>query len=111
MINVNASVKSTVRTKKDNSWNPSTCICENRRCLKGLLMIQYEIINTIDSVSTNVTNSIPTNGTSTVSMNSGDKKVLHTFLLVTILIFLIASICYHYTKHKSKQKRIEALTI
>ena len=108
MINVNASVKSTVRAEKDHSWNPSTCICENSRCLKELLMIQYEIINVIDSVSTN---SIPTNGTNTVSMNSGDKKVLHTFLLVTMLIFLIASICYHYTKRKSKQKRIEALTM
>ena len=108
MINVNASVKSTVRAEKDHSWNPSTCICENSRCLKELLMIQYEIINVIDSVSTN---SIPTNGTNTVSMNSGDKKVLHTFLLVTMLIFLIASICYHYTKRKPKQKRIEALTI
>ena len=73
----------------------------------------------MDSVSTNVTNTIPTNVANTVSTNSGDKKVkykidcyiLHTFLLVIILLFIIAIICYHYTNQRLKRKRTGALTI
>ena len=60
-----------------------------------------------------------TNIMSTVSINSDDKKVrykidcyiLHTTLLVIILLLIIAIICYHRTKHRSKQKDINALTI
>ena len=70
-----------------------------------------EIINAIDNTSTNVTNTIPTimtkslsiNVTSAVSINSGDKKtsykvdcyILHTFLLVITLLLIIAIIYYH----------------
>ena len=61
--------------------------------------------------SANVTNTISTNVTSTVSTNSDDEKVrykmdcyiLITSLLVTKLLFMITIICYHYTKHRSKQ--------
>ena len=58
---------------------------------------------------------------STVSINCDDKKVrhemdshiLHTFILVVILLFIIAIICYHYTslQLRSKQKDIGTLTI
>ena len=56
---------------------------------------------------------------STMLTNSDDKKIrckmacyiLHTALLVIILLFIITIICYHYTKHKSKLKDIDALTI
>ena len=34
MIHVNVSLKSIVYTKKDYSWNPRTCICENSKYLK-----------------------------------------------------------------------------
>ena len=62
-----------------------------------------EIINVTDSVSIKITNTIPTNVTSTVSINSDHKKVrnkmdcyiLHTFLLATVLLFITAIICYH----------------
>ena len=61
-------------------------------------------ISLIDSVSRNVTNvTISTNVTNTVSINVGDKNMLHTFLLVTILLFMVN--CYHYAKHMSKQKQ------
>ena len=61
---------------------------------------------------TNVTNTLPTNVTSTVSINSDDKKlrykmdcyILQVFLSVIILLFIVAIICYHYTKYRSKQK-------
>ena len=55
----------------------------------------------------------------TESINFDNKKIrykmdcyiLHTFLLVTILLFTITIICHHYAKHRSKQKNIDALTI
>ena len=109
--------------KKDYSWNPNTCICENSKCLKRIAdesaIECNEIINVMDSVSTNVTKTIPTNVANTVSTNSGDKKVkykidcyiLHTFLLVIILLFIIAIVCYHYTKQRLKRKRTGALKI
>ena len=67
----------------------------------------------IDIVSTKVINSTPTNVTCTVSINSGNEKVrykivcyiLHTVLLVIILLFIIATIWYHYGKHRSKLKK------
>ena len=57
--------------------------------------------------------------TSTVLINSHNKKVrykmvcyiFHDFLLVIILLFTIAIICYHYTKHGSKWKSIGTLSI
>ena len=56
---------------------------------------------------------------STTSINSDNKKVrykmdcyiLHTALLVMMPLLIIVIICYHYTKHRSKQRCIGALTI
>ena len=67
--------------KKDYSCNPSTCICKNSKYLKNIVC--DEIINAADSrptnatstLSTNVANIILTNATSTVPINSDDKKV------------------------------------
>ena len=51
--------------KKGYSWNPSACIFENRKYLKGLVdtsvIVCDDIINATDSVSTNVANTVPTN--------------------------------------------------
>ena len=92
--------------KKDDSWNPTIFICENNKDLKSIVddsvIVRDEIINVTDSVSTN--------GSSAVSKISDNKNVryktscyiLHTFLLVTILLFIITIICYHYAKHRSK---------
>ena len=53
--------------KKDNSWNLSTCIYDNGNYLKSIVdtsVFAYnETINATDSVSRNVTNTIPTNMT------------------------------------------------
>ena len=35
-----------------------------------------------------------------------DGYILHTVLLVIMLLFITAIICYHYAKHKSKLKHI-----
>ena len=51
-------------------------------------------------VSTNVTNTISTKVKSTLSINFDDQK------LVTILLIMIAIICYHYAKYRSEQKNI-----
>ena len=103
-------------SRKDYSWNPSTCICENRKYLKSIAdasVIAFdEIISAMDIISTKIT--IATN----VSINFDDKKVkykndcniLHTVLLVIIFLLKITIICYHYAKHSSKQKGINALT-
>ena len=76
------------------------------------------MISAADSVSTNVRNTISTNVTSTVSINSDDETarykvdcyILHKFVLVDILLFIISTICYQHAKHRSKQKNINTLT-
>ena len=102
------------------SWSPSTCVCENGKYIKSIadtLVIAYdEVIYVMDTVLTDVANTIWANDT---SINSDDKKVrykldyyiLHTVLLVIILLFIIAIISYHYAKHRTKKKGIDALTI
>ena len=75
-----------------------------------------EIINVAYSVSTNMTTTVPTNVTSTISINSYNEKarynmdcyILHTFLLVTISLFIIPIIWYYYAKHRSLQQKILA---
>ena len=74
-----------------------------------------EILSVMDIASTKITNTIAKN----VSINSDDKKVrykidcyiLHAVLLVIILLLIITVICYHFAKHRSKQKGNDALTI
>ena len=81
--------------EKDYRWSPSTCICE----ITDTSVIMY------DEIATNM------------SINSDDEKVRHKndcyiwprVLLVTILLSIITIICYHYVKHKSTQKSIDAL--
>ena len=98
--------------KKDYSWNPKKCISENGKQVKrnadDSQIVFAKVINDRDSVSANVTNIVPTNVTSTVSINYDDKKViykincyiLYMVLLVIILLFIIAINCYHYAKHR-----------
>ena len=107
--------------KKDNSWSPSKCICENSKYKKGIVddsVIAYdEIVYVMDIVSAEMTNTIPTNVKNTMLTNSDDKKVRHKincYILHTVLfdhITIIPIICYLYGKHWSKQKGIDAQTI
>ena len=111
----------------NQKWNNETCPCEckvivhARKIIVGilahvflkivsiekiLLMIQKLcVMNVMDIVSTEMTNTIATN----VSTNSDGKKVrykmdcyiLHTVLLVITLSMIITIICYHYAKLKN----------
>ena len=120
---VNLNEKIIVSTKKSYSCNPSTCTGDNSKYLiiisDDLKIVYDEIISVMDILSTKMTNTISTNVTSTASINCHSKKtrykihcyIFHTALLVIILLLIITIICYHYAKHRSKQKSIDALTL
>ena len=63
---------------KDYSWNPSTCICENIKYLKGIadtIVTEWdEIVIVMDIVSTKKTNTIAANVTSAASISCHSKK-------------------------------------
>ena len=71
-----------------------------------------EVINAKDSSSINVANTIAINFESRISISSDDNRVrykmnyyiLYTFLLVILLLFINAIICYDYAKRRLKQK-------
>ena len=70
--------------EKDNSWNLSTCICENSKHLKSTSVTEYdEVITVIDIISTK--KAIATNVTSTASINCHSKKVKDCCILHTVL--------------------------
>ena len=105
-----------LKCKKDYSWNPSSCICENSKYLKNIAyasMIECdEIISVMDIVSAKMTYTIAGNVTSTGSVNCLSKRVrdyyiLYTVLSLIILLLTIIIICYYY----AKQKDINALTL
>ena len=64
-------------------------------------------MHVMDIVSANMTNIMPTNVS---TKKDGTKVRLCTVLLMIILLFKITIICYHYTKHRSKQKHVGTLT-
>ena len=99
-------VKKVSHVQKDYILNRSTCICENSRYFKSTAdnsIVCNKFVSVTDNVLTNIDTSI-------VSIYSDDKKgiykmdcyILHTFLLVAILPFIIGIICCHYKKFRSK---------
>ena len=98
-------IKIIINVKKDYSWNPSTCICENSKYFKGIAntsVIEYDETTTVlDIVSTKKTNTIATNVTSTASINCHSKRVRDCYIfyivsLVIMLLLIITIICYYY---------------
>ena len=65
----------------------------------------------MDNVSTNVTSAVSINSISKKLRYKIDRYTLQTVLLLIMLPFIIAIICYHYSKHRPKQKRISTLII
>ena len=90
--------------KKDYSWNPSTCTCGNTKHLKRIVddsklcmmklcmlwILYQQICQQI--------------------LKTKNSEILHTVLLLVILLFIIAIICYHCVKHKSKLKKMYCRT-
>ena len=74
-----------------------------------------EIISVTDILSTKMKNTIATNVTKTFHSKKVRYKfdcyILHKVSLAIILLLVITIICYHYAKHGSKQKAIDALAI
>ena len=105
---VNANVKAIKRVKK------ITCICENgnySKCVADNSVITCdEIINVTDSVSTNVTSTVSTNFHNNKVRYRIDCYILHIVLSVIKFMFTIAIICQHYSKHRSKQKKMYCFT-
>ena len=71
-------------------------------------ILAHNVTNNILTTMTSVTNNVP-DVTSTLSINSDDKKkvrikmdcyILYTLLSVIVLLFILAIICYHYTKYR-----------
>ena len=62
-------------------------------------------------ISSNVTSAMLTNSDNKKIRYKLDCCILHMVLLVNILLFIITIIRYHYAKHISKQKCVDAITI
>ena len=75
MKHVNVNVKSIrfAKKKRDYSWNPSTCICENSKYLKSIVDTSVtecdKIVIVMDNVSTKKTNTIATKKISAIATN------------------------------------------
>ena len=122
----NCKCKNYHKCKKNFSWNPSKCICENSKYLKifaDTSVTECNIIIVMDTIATKMTdiiaikltntittkikNTITTNVTSTLSINCHSRNIidcytLHTVLLVIILLLIITITYYHYAKQKGK---------
>ena len=88
MANVNAGVTSIV---KIIIWDLSACFCDYSKYLKSIvdsLVIVRNEINVMNSVSANVTSALSINNDDKNVRYKMDCYILHTFLLVTILIFM-----------------------
>ena len=60
------------KCKKDYSWNPSTCICENSKYLKSITKTSViacdEIVSVMDIISTKMRITLATNVTKIVTV-------------------------------------------
>ena len=67
--------------------------------------------NAINIVSTNVMSTASINVHQKIVRYKMDCYILLMVLLVILLLFIVAIICYHYAKHRLKQKSVATLTI
>ena len=87
-----------------------------KRLLKSIgdtsVITRDEIISIMDIVSRKMTNTIAIY----VLISPDDKKIRYCYifyavLFLIILLLIITIICYHYAKHRSKQKGADALAM
>ena len=108
--------------EKEYSSSSSMCICENGKYLKSIAddskIVCDEIIYVVDIKSANVTNTIPTNVTGTVSSDFHKKIkyeidcyiLQHSFISDHILHLIIIISCYQYAKRRPKLKKTHCCT-
>ena len=80
--------------QKNYSWNPTTCICDNSKYLKGIsdtsvtecdeIIIVMTLYQQKKAIATKKINAIATNVTSTASRNYHNMKVRDCYILHTI---------------------------
>ena len=101
------------KCEKGYGWNPSTCICENSKYLKGVAstsVTKYDkIVIVMNNLSIKKTNTITTNVTSNVLINCHSEKtrdcyILHTALLVIMLLLIVTIICYQSINKQNKKE-------
>ena len=93
--------------EKEYVWNPSTCICENGKCLASTM---DDSVNTCEEVIQSYDEEIKT-----IPKNFNDKNItcktqsfyiLLTFLLITITLLIADSIYCYLIKYRPKQKHL-----
>ena len=120
IVNENSIVQLVIQIKNGimKYVNVSVKIIAHAKKIISANLVQ-QFVNVTNHVPTNVANTISANATSTVPLNSDNKKVryaincyvLYTFLLVTILLFIITIICFVTQSIDQKQKNIITLAI
>ena len=97
------SLKNIIYVKKDYIWNPSTCSCENGKCLASIM---DDSVITCDEIIEE-TKTVPTN------FNEKKQPVKHRififylhFLLISIALLIAVSTCCYLIKYKTKQKHL-----
>ena len=92
------------KCKKDDSWNPSSCICKNIKYLKSITHTSVTECNEIRTVMDTIAaknkniiairkaNAIAINVTSTGSINCYSKNVRDCYILLAIILLLIIGI-------------------
>ena len=73
------------QAKKDYSWNPSTCTCQNSKYLERIADASVIECDENTTVMDKKKNAIATDIKSTASVNCHSKKVKDCYILHTVL--------------------------
>ena len=86
---------------KDYIWNPSTCICENR---KYLVSVMDDSVITCNEI---IEETVPTNFNEKKAICKMQKfYILVAFLLITLALLIAVSIYCYLIKYQAKQKHL-----
>ena len=86
---------------KDYIWNPSTCICENRKYLASVMDDSVITCNEI------IEETVPTNFNEKKAICKMQKfYILVAFLSITLTLLVAVSIYCYLIKYQAKQKHL-----
>ena len=87
--------------EKDYIWNPSTCICENR---KYLASIMDDSVITCDKI---IEETVPKNFNKKKAIcKTQNFYILVAFLLITVALLIPVSIYCYLIKYRAKKKHL-----